>query len=323
MLLRRASFDAHAANRVGRGTPLGRNQRKEAWAVIEQYKRILKDQGIMDKDYAMETCARLIARSRPTGLYRHVVVDEGQDFSPSAYRLIRAIAGFEHPNDIFITGDSHQRIYERNAILSRCGINISGRGNILRMNYRTTEEIQRKATAILDGLSFDDMDEGVCDSVSYSLIHGPEPEIRGFSDREDEAQFVSQKIKNLLRSGVNTRSICVVARSSSYLEGIGEGLRENGLPIFKLCDSSADDASREGIRLSTMHRAKGLEFDYVFVVGVSEGEVPPRKIYSQRKRERTAASFERNEKCLLYVAMTRAKKEVFVSYSGEKSSLLK
>ena len=92
---------------------------------------------VCDAAYAMNECAQLLTAGPEVRLYSAVIVDEGQDFGPSAYRLLRAIAGNEHTNDLFIVGDAHRRIYKNKVILSRCGINVKGRSGKLRMNYRT------------------------------------------------------------------------------------------------------------------------------------------------------------------------------------------
>jgi hypothetical protein len=81
-----------------------------------------------------------------------------------AFRLIRAIVP-EGPdgdkNSIFIVGDAHQRIYARRASMSACGINIIGRSRKLRLNYPTSDEIRTWAVSILDGMSVDDLDDGL------------------------------------------------------------------------------------------------------------------------------------------------------------------
>jgi DNA helicase IV len=63
-------------------------------------------------------------------------VDEAQDFGNEAFRLIRAIVPVGE-NDLFIVGDAHQRIYGHQVVLSRCGIDIRGRGRKLKLNFRT------------------------------------------------------------------------------------------------------------------------------------------------------------------------------------------
>ena len=66
-----------------------------------------------------------------------MVVDEAQDLHERQWRLLRALVD-EQPDDLFIVGDSHQRIYDRRSSLSKVGINIRGRSRKLKINYRTT-----------------------------------------------------------------------------------------------------------------------------------------------------------------------------------------
>ena len=71
-----------------------------------------------------------------------------------------------------------------------------------------------------------------------------------------------------------------------------------------------------------MHRIKGLEFDHVFIVDVSDGVLPPKAAMRKAEREESKDQLLQSEKSLLYVAMTRAKKSVTISYAGKKSQLL-
>lgn len=73
----------------------------------------------------------------------------------------------------------------------------------------------------------------------------------------------------------------------------------------------SDDAERNGVasvRLMTVHNAKGLEFDYVFVVGLNEAVFPSRKSISEQNVA--------EERRLMYVAMTRAQKQLFLLEAG-------
>jgi superfamily I DNA/RNA helicase len=92
--------------------------------------------------------------------YRAVIPDEAPDMSAEAFRLIRVLVP-KGENDIFIVGDAHQRIYGHRVSLGKCGIDIRGRGRKLKINYRTTEEIKRFVTRLLEGRAVDDLD-GSC-----------------------------------------------------------------------------------------------------------------------------------------------------------------
>lgn len=310
------------AKRTGRGVRLNRRQRIEVWSVVERYRQILKSMRMRDVDFAMNECAKLVEHTHPDGLYEHVVVDEGQDFSAPAYRLVRALAGLEHQNDIFIVGDAHQRIYGRRAVLSQCGIRIVGRSSRLRINYRTTDEIRRCATAVLDGVRFDDLDGGTDDSRSQSLLHGADPEIIGFDDNEGEASHVTAEIERLMANEVSLKDVCIVARTNKRLESFARYLSQHGLPCCELKARKADDRKKDGVRLASMHRVKGLEFDHVFIVDVSKDVMPPGGVLRRKEHEGGVEDLIQGEKSLLYVAMTRAKKSVTISFVGERSQIL-
>ena len=79
---------------------------------------------------------------------------------PEGLKLFRALIPAQD-NDLYIVGDAHQRIYSRQATLSKCGINIKGRrSKRLRINYRTTEEIRQKAMEMIESVEVDNLDGG-------------------------------------------------------------------------------------------------------------------------------------------------------------------
>ena len=73
----------------------------------------------------------------------------------------------------------------------------------------------------------------------------------------------------------------------------------------------AKEASREGVRLMTLHAAKGLEFDTVLLIGANEGRMPYKKAVSEKAEE--------EERRLFYVGMTRAKNVLKICYVKEKN----
>jgi len=255
-------------------------------------------------------------------MYAAVIVDEGQDFGPSAYRLLRAIAGAEHTNDLFIVGDAHQRIYKNKVILSRCGINVKGRAGKLRMNYRTTEEIRHKAMNILEGISFDDLDDGIDDGKGYiSVSHGEQPTVSVYATQDQEAADLIKGIQEQTAAGIDPREICIVARTNALVDEYKKYLSDAGIASFEVKRKQADDRSRMGVRLATMHRVKGLEFTIVYIVAANKNYIPLKSAVNRSdEAEREAAMT--GERCLLYVAMTRAKKMVKISAYGAASDFI-
>lgn len=310
------------APRPGRGVRLDRKLRMRVWKVFEEYRTMMDAEKVCDSACAMNECAQLLLAGPEARLYVSVIVDEGQDFGPSAYRLLRAIAGSEHTNDLFIVGDAHQRIYKNKVTLSRCGINVKGRSGRLRMNYRTTEEIRHSAMNVLTGLPFDDLDDGIDDGKGYiSLSHGDRPAVNVYATQDQEAAELIKCIQEQIAAGIDPREICVVARTNPLIDEYKKYLSAEGIDSFEVKRKQADDRSRMGVRLATMHRVKGLEFTTVFIVAANKNYVPLKSAVNRTdlaEREAAMAS----ERCLLYVAMTRAKKKVMISAYGAVSDFL-
>ena len=310
------------ASRIGRGLRLDRIKRMKVWAVFAEYMNLMDEKKLRDCEFAMYECRIILEKQFSSGRYESVIVDEGQDLSPSAFRLIRALAGEAHKNDIFIVGDAHQRIYRNKAVLSKCGINVRGRARKLRINYRTTEEIRKYAFGLLKGVSFDDMDEEYDDGDNcQSLTHGEKPVVQKFNTPEDEMEFIVKEIKELEAAGVPRKDICLVARTHKLINGYKDGLRNSGIDVFEITTNKVDDRSRDEVRIATMHRVKGLEFNYIFAAGVNNKALP-NGVRSDFSDDVSLEEFETEEKCLLYVALTRARAGAYVTCYGTMSNLI-
>lgn len=310
------------ATRNGRGTRLDRKKRILVWKVFEAYQNLMKENQIRDINTAMYESRKLLETEVNRPRYSTVIVDEGQDFSDNAYRLLRTLAGEEHANDIFIVGDAHQRIYRNRPTLSKCGISVRGRSSILKINYRTTEEIRRYAFALLNGISFDDLDDGIDPGDRcQSLTHGEKPEIKEFKDANAELTFLTEEISRLQKSGIALSDICVVARTNMLVEDYIAQFTKAGIRTYEIKRNKTDDRNFDGLRVATMHRVKGLEFQYVFVAAVNNRIIPlPSAINKTDAVSQTETTA--SEKCLLYVALTRAQKGAYITSYGKKSEFL-
>lgn len=310
------------ASRIGRGIKLDRQTKIKIWHIVEEYLKLLRDQQIRDIDTAMFECRMVLKNYQKKLEYQYIIVDEGQDFSTNAYKLLRLIAGEEHRNDMFIVGDSHQRIYNKKAVLSKCGINVRGRGSILRINYRTTEEIRKYAMALLDGISFDNLDnEEEIHDQCQSLTHGEKPVIKNFKDGNEEFDYLFNEINKLKENGVDLRNICLVARTRKYVDYYNQMFTSKGIRVYEIRGSKVDDRNYDGLRIATMHRVKGLEFQYIFIAACNDRVIPLQQainISDPISRQESITS----EKCLLYVALTRAQKKAYITSYGNKSKFL-
>jgi superfamily I DNA/RNA helicase/mRNA-degrading endonuclease RelE of RelBE toxin-antitoxin system len=310
------------ASRNGRGTRLDRKKRMMIWKVFDAYQNLMKERQVRDINTAMYECTKLLNHVGGNPRYAHVIVDEGQDFSSNAYRLLRALVGEEHNNDIFIVGDSHQRIYKNKAVLSQCGINVRGRSSVLRINYRTTEEIRKCAFALLNGISFDDLDDNFdVGDRCQSLTHGQAPVTLDFKDAAAEFEYIVSEIKSLVQNGNALNDICVVARTKNLVDDYIAQFTRVGIRAYAIKRNKTDNRSFEGVRVATMHRVKGLEFEYVFVAAVNSRIVPLATAINRMDAITEQESITA-EKCLLYVALTRARKGAYITSYGRRSEFL-
>ncbi len=280
------------AKRTGRGTILTRSKRDAIWPVFEEYRAQLASRKLKEVDDAYRDAVVLLQNIPQP--YSSIIVDETQDFGPQALRLLRAMVAAT-PNDLFLVGDGHQRIYTRNrSSMSASGINIKGRSRKLYLNYRTTEEIRRLAVATLEGCEVDDLDEGSDEVRRYkSLSHGPVPLTLDFQHLEEALESLVSLLRISLDEG---RSVCVIVPKKHDAETVYKHLNEGEISARILGPDERDQPDSKLVRIATMHRAKGLEFDEVVLL------TP--KNWSQ------TASVIDNSKQLQYVAMTRAKKMV-------------
>ena len=319
------SLDAYfKAERVGRGTRLNRKARKAIWPVFEEYRILLNEHGLREGDDALRDARLLLENKNEVLPYQSIVVDEAQDMGAQAFKLIRQmLPGGGKKNDLFIVGDAHQRIYRHKVILGRCGINIIGRGCKLRINYRTTDETRKWAVKLLTGLKIDDLDGGVDNQKGYkSLLHGIAPQIMNFDSFEVEVEYIIDRLKQIKAGGELLRGTCLVARTHSFLKQYESDLKQKGIDTYFIRRSEAEDQSVQGLRMATMHRVKGLEFDRVIIAGVNDGIVPYEAYGTGSSDSVVGRDSEIQERALLYVSATRARKEVLVSSFGEVSKFL-
>lgn len=313
--------DYLTARRVGRGVRLTRRQRDDVWRVLGRYRELLDQERRIEWPDAVRE-ARLYIEKQDIALpYCAVLSDEVQDFTANDLRLLRRLAP-EESNTLFLVGDGHQRIYGQPVSLGSCGIAIRGRGRRLKLNYRTTEQIRNRAVAVLEGRSVDDLDGGIDSLKGYrSLRSGPVPEALHFVTEAEEAKFIVDRVRSWLDAGVSGDSICLAARTGAQIADRYESiLNTAGFDVVRVRTDPEKESQKPGVRLATMHRMKGLEFSRVLLVGVQEGTIPlPLDTESD---EAEAAQHEVRERCLFYVASTRARDELVIAGYGQRSPFL-
>ena len=319
-------------SRRGRGVALSRKQRKEVWKVIDTFRNLCRQNNAVSYPTKAALAAEIL-RVKDEDLFDHVVVDEAQDFHAAHWLMLRAAVP-EGPNDIFLAEDSHQRIYGQRLVLGRFGITTRGRASTrLTLNYRTTAEILDYATRILEGDDWVDA-EGEEDSVAgyRSARRGPKPVVRdGLGSLAGQVDVAAEKIRGWLADSPNA-VIGVLTRAKDSRRSIAALLQDRGVPASVSADGvtrrtrraigadpAAEPEESASVIVSTMHSAKGLEFEKVVLIGMDDDSVP---WVSRGIPEDEREDARQRERALLYVAASRARDELLITAAKPLSEML-
>ncbi len=290
-------------------------------AVLDAYDRLCRRKGVVDFDGLLEEATTWLEddadlRAAFRWRTRLLFVDELQDMNPAQFDFLVAMAG-EDP-DLFCVGDPNQSIYGWNGADPNLLDALAARWPPTRVlslprNHRSTDVIVRAATAALD--------KGPLDLVA-ATEGGELPVVRGYADDDAEALAVAGWCRQVHGPALRWRQTAVLARTNAALDPIAAACESLGVPFLRLGaeHSPASDLEADGPRrwdapeapdavvLSTIHRAKGLEWDHVAVVGVEEGQLPISSATTPEQLD--------EERRLLYVAMTRPETDLLVTWSA-------
>ncbi|MEU9136817.1 UvrD-helicase domain-containing protein [Streptomyces sp. NPDC048404] len=340
--------DYFKARRAGRGRSVSRPDRAEIWQLAERFTQRLDVNGLETHRQVAERAAQLeMARSHKieerrrqeeerggpgnvhaesgTGAwlryrYRHVVVDEAQDLAAAHWKMLRAMVPRED-DDMFVVGDTHQRIYDNQVTLGSLGINIRGRSAKLTLSYRTTREILGAAIGILEGTDYDDLDGSTDDLAGYrSVLHGRRPCLRGADSWDEELDLVVEQVQAW--HDVPRESVAVCVPTNEKVDEVVARLGRRGIMATKITGDGARGV--EGVHVGTMYRFKGLEYRRMIIAGVSEGLVPRSAVDAWERTDKLRYRRElQRARSLLFVAATRARDALTISWNGEPSRFLR
>lgn len=108
----------------------------------------------------------------------------------------------------------------------------------------------------------------------------------------------------------------------SSLSFLPRALEELGIATRTIRRDTRDDPASPGVRLATMHRVKGLEFDRVVIAAANDKVLPLASALARASDQAGREDQEQQERALFYVALTRARQEVLVTSHGAASAWL-
>lgn len=248
-----------------------------------------------------------VLENKPSKKYDIIIADEAQDFSANQIRALMRCAG--EPSSVIFVMDAAQRIYPRGFPWAEVGIK-GMRSYRLKENHRNTKEICAFAEPLLKGLDIGD--DGTLPDLKSCKRSGPIPlVIKGRYSRQVEY------VLNYITSYIDLSKESVVflkPRGGRWFDYIRNALKRKGIDYVEITRQAEWPKGDENIALSTMHSAKGLEFDHVFILGLNDKTTP-------HGSEEGDATFE-NLRRVLAVAITRARASVIIGYKPKEASSL-
>ena len=155
---------------------------------------------------------------------------------------------------------------------------------------------------------------------SISTFSGPKPEIKSFDNQIDEVEGLVKWIKSKINQGIELHEMIILSREVSDLKPFSKKLKENNISCWEL-DASSNFIYNE-VGLATVRRVKGLEYRCVAIVNCNEDQFPLEKELAKIGDISDEDDLLIREINLLYVAMTRARDNLYISHTGPSSMYL-
>jgi superfamily I DNA/RNA helicase len=302
----RSAEEYYRVPRVGRERRISRKDKMEIWRMVEVYRQLQDKHRVIERDELINRLQEYFTSDNSARPFSHLILDELQDFSNVELRLLRSLVDKKN-NDLFLVGDPLQRIYQRRLNFAQCGIHVRGkRSRRLKVNYRTTEEIRRAAVSVISGVPYDDFEGEEEKKGGYlSLVHGNRPDYRVFPAMSEHDDHLLELLRDHLSNGVLAREICIACRTKELIKAVKKVLHHARIEYGDLSTSSAS-RDTQGVVLSTFHSLKGLEFKVVILAFLDRSTWPLKPAGFISWPEARKKELLREERSLLYVAMSRA-----------------
>jgi mRNA-degrading endonuclease RelE of RelBE toxin-antitoxin system len=295
--------------RLGRKTRLPENRRVVLWSIFERIICELKSKQMITWSGLFNKLSYKFAESKHAP-FEFAIVDEAQDISVAQLKFLASL-GNDLPNSLFFAGDLGQRIFQQPFSWKSLGIDIRGRSQTLKINYRTSHQIRMKADRLL-GPELSDVDGNKEDRRgTVSVFNGPKPAIKVFDTEDTEIESVSNWLKERINEGLALHEIGVFVRSAAELERAITAVAKSGL-TYKILDENINTGSGH-VSVCTMHLAKGLEFRAVVVMACDDEVIPSQDRIETVIDDTDLEEVYNTERHLLYVACTRARDHLLVT----------
>ena len=301
--------DYNLVSRTGRGSSVRvtKPDRKIIFRIFEEYETIKQSHHKIDYD---DFAVLLYNQKEKIGAnykFDEVMIDEGQDLQQIQLQLLRYIA----KKGFVVAADKGQKIYKTSFTWKDIGINIlGGRTKVLQNSFRSTKQIIQMAHSLQLHDSIINDEEYVAPILPE--YEGPVPDVYECSSKEVQDTAIVSTIQKLLSENPD-KTIGVLSRGWRSVNRLYYAFQAKGIP-HEFIKKDKGNAHSPGVKLTTFHSAKGLEFDYVIIMDLVD---------DHEDRDLQEEEYMEVERRLLYVSITRAKTYLQLYYYDQPSTLLK
>lgn len=297
--------------------------RQAIFEVMLKYNENLKKDKLVDEQ-DISLIALSQAQKQVEEKYTHIIVDETQDLTRVQLEFIKALYMNKNYSSMLFVSDTAQSIYPeawlvKGRSFTSIGLDMKGKATSLYKSYRTTLPIAYAAYSLIAD------DKNIIDEDNFvkpSLIdkQGVYPVYREFKNKILEAEYVVNIIKYELMDKYDYKDIAIISRFKNQLREIKNYLDKNNIPYKEVENDDELDFNDNSIKLLTMHLIKGLEFKAVMIVGLNDKYMPLKSFANEFEDNDYVESMDRK---LLYVGMTRATEQLFLTSDGNPSKFIK
>lgn len=306
--------DYIGADRTGREYPFNESLRRAVWELYMAYLNVLTRAGKTTYGGVRIKALQAVRSGEWRHKYDYVLIDEAQDFPPSAIALCVELC--KTPKGIFLTADTAQSIYNRGFSWKSAHdqLRVTGRTRVFNTNYRSTEQIGLAARELIDP------SVGDSETVDQQYkLQGELPGIGGFKSKEAQIAWIFEQLKDATRTlHFPLGSAAILVPTNDLGQLIDSIARHENFPA-RFMKSDAVDLQSNEVKVLTMHTAKGLDFPIVAVAFLEEGILPKNVPGDDLE---AAVEHVNAARRLLYVACTRAARHLIVTYSDRNPSRL-
>lgn len=250
--------------------------------------------------------------------YKYIFFDEFQDVDEYQFRILQIFAN--NGCNVTIVGDDNQNIYQFRGTNNYYIINFDKlfpnvKTYMISTNYRSNAGIINIANTSISNNRDRILDKTM--RVSPNNHSKELPKLLLFNNTHQEMEYITDKIKSLISNDHSYKDIAVISRGGCYLKILEEYLYKAGVPSTVLVTERGNENQivnkTDTITLTTIHRAKGLEWKTVFLIGLADHHFP----------EHLNGNIENmdSERRLFYVAVTRAKEYLYFACNKKELPL--